>query len=401
MNDAEIKKKPLTTYMLIFITMLLLTYSLGRVLDSTFNLPTWPRLPWNFVCGFTIFISGLIIGIKSTQLLYSLGEGSPCGEIRRDDETRHLVDTGLYAYSRNPIVIGYSMLSCGIGIIFQSIGMAILIPSLVLGFNILLVKLIEEKTLTSRFGLVYLEYKKRTPFLLPRPRDVITFLNSTHGSFYRNIIVTMTSLFLVAAVTIGYNNGVKLPFQSEATLIFFLLICLFGVIVGLFPDIIKRLSNKGHNKGEFIGHHPPCRIYNNHRIRFLNVSFCAGCTGLVIGAAVSIVITLVYKFFSHNFNSELVFWWGFILISSGLFQHRIDLENSAIHVFLNIVFVTGAALLRIGSEEINGSLVSNALVLVTILYLIQTRINLSSIEHNIICKKCTKPNCNYNLWESK
>jgi len=34
----------------------------------------------------------------------------------------------------------------------------------------LYIKLVEEKELELRFGKDYIEYKKRTPFLIPRPR---------------------------------------------------------------------------------------------------------------------------------------------------------------------------------------------------------------------------------------
>ena len=56
----------------------------------------------------------------------------------------------------------------GVAILFGSMGAAVLV---FLGALCLLtyIKLVEEKELMIRFGQDYLEYKKQTPFLIPRP----------------------------------------------------------------------------------------------------------------------------------------------------------------------------------------------------------------------------------------
>lgn len=46
----------------------------------------------------------------------------------------------------------------------SALGLALIYP---IGISIY-IKLIEEKELEERFGVEYLEYKKRTPFLIPR-----------------------------------------------------------------------------------------------------------------------------------------------------------------------------------------------------------------------------------------
>lgn len=61
------------------------------------------------------------------------------------------------------------------GFLFQSLGMALFVPLLVLAIQIVIVKKREELNLERRFGDQYREYKRNTPFLIP---NVLTFYTS-------------------------------------------------------------------------------------------------------------------------------------------------------------------------------------------------------------------------------
>ena len=86
--------------------------------------------------------------------------------------------TGLYAYTRNPMVLGYSLLPCGMGLMFRSPGMYLFVPAAVILVNVVIVKTREEPSLERRFGEEYLKYKKSTPMLLPRPGAVLRWITS-------------------------------------------------------------------------------------------------------------------------------------------------------------------------------------------------------------------------------
>jgi protein-S-isoprenylcysteine O-methyltransferase Ste14 len=59
-----------------------------------------------------------------------------------------------------------------LGIAIWTGSLSALILALIYPVAILIyIKLIEEKELEQRFGLEYLEYKRRTPFLIPRFRN--------------------------------------------------------------------------------------------------------------------------------------------------------------------------------------------------------------------------------------
>jgi len=176
----KIKLKRLTIYLLIFVFAPIFTYITGKKLDNLFSLPSFPSYPYNLIFGMMVFLGGLAIGIKSTRLLYQIGKGLPWGEISHDDRSKRLVTTGLYAYSRNPMTFGYSMLPCGMGMMFQSLGMAVFITTLVFIINILWLKMIEEPKLEKRFGETYSKYRRKTPFLIPRvnPLKILSLLRN-------------------------------------------------------------------------------------------------------------------------------------------------------------------------------------------------------------------------------
>ena len=166
---------------MIFILAPILTYWLGNTIDNLFELPKIPTIPWNFITGLPVLFVGVFIGVKATRLLYYKGEGLPWGGIESSVKSRNLVTNGPYSYCRNPMVLGYTMLPVGMGIIFMSIGMFFFIPSFVLTYNIILLKCKEEPSLKERFGTEYLEYKENVPFLLPNIskmfKDLLKFKN--------------------------------------------------------------------------------------------------------------------------------------------------------------------------------------------------------------------------------
>jgi protein-S-isoprenylcysteine O-methyltransferase Ste14 len=136
----------------------------------------------------------LAIGIKSTRLLYFKGQGLPWGEVNKQTQSKKLVTTGLYNCCRNPMTFGYSLLPCGMGILFRSLTMTFLVPAFVFVVMIIWLKLWEEPRLERRFGQVYREYKRQTPFLVPRfnllmkdlVRSVSNFLHRQKNRAHKN-----------------------------------------------------------------------------------------------------------------------------------------------------------------------------------------------------------------------
>ena len=131
--------------------------------DQWLHLPRFVLNPVNLILGIVFIILGWLIANWTVKVQYALGKGTPIPLIA----TRKLVIQGPYSYCRNPMTLGTTMVYVGVAIWLGSLsGLAL---ALIYPVGILIyIKLIEEKELENRFGSEYVEYKKRTPFLIPR-----------------------------------------------------------------------------------------------------------------------------------------------------------------------------------------------------------------------------------------
>ncbi len=140
----------------------LLIILLSHFLDNYFNLPGFNfRLAVLFSP--FLMITGLILVIWSVWCQFKRGKGSPVPLI----PTQKLVITGPYKYCRNPMALGTVIYYLGIAL-FESSFSSLLLVALFSILFVLYIKLVEEKELEARFGKDYSEYKKKTPFIIPR-----------------------------------------------------------------------------------------------------------------------------------------------------------------------------------------------------------------------------------------
>ncbi len=121
-----------------------------------------------FVLFSITFIIGAIFAIWSNLFLYKIGKGGPTDAfgVSVSPQTKKLVTTGPYRYSRNPMVFGTILLYTSIVIILNSItGLLVLI--LFIFLIILYLKQSEEKRLIKDFGEEYLVYKRKVSMIFP------------------------------------------------------------------------------------------------------------------------------------------------------------------------------------------------------------------------------------------
>jgi len=82
--------------------------------------------------------------------------------------SRKLTSDWLYAWTRNPMALASLALLVSIGIWFRSAFFVLWALIIVVPALLFFVKVFEERELEFRFGASYLEYKSRTPMLIPR-----------------------------------------------------------------------------------------------------------------------------------------------------------------------------------------------------------------------------------------
>lgn len=91
------------------------------------------------------------------------GKGTPVPVV----PTKHFLQSGPYRCLRNPMMFGHFLYLLGWAALFNQAG-AYLFAVILEALLICEIKWIEERELEGRFGEAYRQYKKETPFFLPR-----------------------------------------------------------------------------------------------------------------------------------------------------------------------------------------------------------------------------------------
>jgi protein-S-isoprenylcysteine O-methyltransferase Ste14 len=391
---VQVKVPHLAIYLTIFVAVPLLTFLVGGAIDRALGLPLFPPFPWNLLAGLSVFLFGLWLGLKSTRLLYSMGDGLPWGEARSQDRTRKLVTTGVYAYTRNPMVIGYSLLPVGMGLMFQSPGMTVSISPIVFIVNILIVKLKEEPSMKARFGAEYIRYVEKTPFLFPHPNSLIRALSSSlNGRGAQLLFISISLAGLMILARLPFIDGVpqiSLPSQKEVTGTLFIAVYALGLVAAVSPRSLRGL---GHGSSSFrmVGHHPDCERFRDHVVWFNGHPLCAGCSGLAIGALMGIIGSVLYFFLGFPlFMPDVVFWLGVVSVALGLIQHFIDLDSPHVHILLNVALVCGSFMLASSLDARGASFYVEAYLLGLVVFWVAARIRVSQEEHILVCSACSE-----------
>jgi protein-S-isoprenylcysteine O-methyltransferase Ste14 len=396
-RTPPVKARQLTPYIMIFVVMPVITYIAGRRVDSVLGLERYPPFPWNLYIGVAVFMFGLGVGLRSTRLLYSRGGGLPWGEVVEDARTSRLVTSGVYAYTRNPMVLGYSLLPLAMGLLLQSPGMALSITPLVLLLNVAIVKLREEPDLERRFGDEYRRYSEKTPFLVPAPRRLYRGF-VTHGLSGRRtqlLYVFLGLLLLVVLGLLAFSPSVPRIIFGAQTVVtggLFILICAAGLVAAVAPGRLRGVGHGAKQKPGIVGHHPDCPEFSGHVLRVYGRALCAGCTGLAVGAILAILGGFLYFFGGFWVGDpSIVFYTGVLLVALGVIQHFIDIGSPLFHMALNVVFVFGALMLTASVREMGTSFYVEAYLLASVLFWVAARVRVSQEEHVRVCSNCPEP----------
>jgi hypothetical protein len=224
------------------------------------------------------------------------------------------------------------------------------------------------------------------------------------------VLVSFLGLFLAGMLTV-YPPNVHESFLWRKPLIgsIFGLICVFGLLAVFFPRQCSRVFDFGKKKlsltdlGKFAshgisstlrGHHPDCENFSAHVFRMGDKTFCAACTGLLLGGLSALVGTLLY-FFSNwciEQSSSLIVFVGILGVGSGLFQFK---SRRFFRLLLNIFFVLGTFFILIGVDKLIHSVTVDLFLVALTLFWLFTRISLSQWDHERICYACKVVFCEF------
>ena len=221
------------------------------------------------------------------------------------------------------------------------------------------------------------------------------------------IAVSFFGLFLV--VTLAINPPIieeNLPWRKPLIGSIFGSICLLGIIAVFFPKqcsamfhSAKREHNISANEKavdshesapNLRGHHPDCGSFSAHVVQIGNKTFCAACTGLLLGALMTLAGTTLYfvGYWHIEQNAFLAVFVGTLGVGLGLFQFEF---RSSVRLVMNASFVLGTFLAMVGIDEIIQSLFADLFLVVLTVFWLLTRILLSQWDHWRICYTCRTP----------
>lgn len=146
--------------------VLLLPYLLatqGPRLDGALGIAHLTLGPIGLVLGVVMILAGWLLAVWTIYVQFTLGRGTPVPVMA----TQELLIGPPFTYCRNPMTLGAIILYLGVSVVIGSVSAA----GLVLVAATLLLRYIhrfEEWEMEQRFGQAYLEYRQRTPFLIPR-----------------------------------------------------------------------------------------------------------------------------------------------------------------------------------------------------------------------------------------
>ena len=132
-------------------------------LDARLQLPSFSMGVINYVIGGILVLLGMTYALWSISQQLFKADGTPVPVI----PTKMLLVTPPFSHCRNPMSFGTFSAYLGFAIIAGSLSSIALVVVFAL-LLILYIKQIEEKELELRFGRSYLEYRAKTPFMIPR-----------------------------------------------------------------------------------------------------------------------------------------------------------------------------------------------------------------------------------------
>ena len=115
-----------------------------------------------------IGIVGLAFIVWSNAHLLLVGKGGPADGfgVAISPRSQHLVTSGPYRHTRNPMVFGAQSLYLAVAIFLNSAICVAVVASFVV-LSLIYLKLVEEKRLVRDFGAAYEQYRSEVPMLVP------------------------------------------------------------------------------------------------------------------------------------------------------------------------------------------------------------------------------------------
>jgi len=137
----------------------------GLWLDRRLGLPGLLPSPWCYLAAAPLVGLGVFLTGRSIVAFFrSSGTPSPL------HPPPVLLETGLYAHLRNPMLLGEILIGFALGLSLRSFSITLIFTPVFALLLVLEIKLVEEPELERRLGEPYKAYRARVPMFIPRWR---------------------------------------------------------------------------------------------------------------------------------------------------------------------------------------------------------------------------------------
>ena len=161
---------------LLFFCLVALFVLASTWLDKGFPIFHFDLNSWSLVLSILLLFPGVFIcALSAIAFLRARGTPVPFNPPPK------LITTGLYAYVRNPMLLGLFIVLLGLGVLFGSLSLIFIFTPLFILVNILYLKAVEEKEMEKKFGRSYLDYKSQVPMFIPKIGGKKKFINAHKG----------------------------------------------------------------------------------------------------------------------------------------------------------------------------------------------------------------------------
>ena len=158
----------LTGGLLVLVILPALIWLLTLLANRAIYIPLFANEFLQWLAVSLLLVTGFSFGISANVYQNIVGEGGPLeiGDVEISPKTRHLVVSGPYRYTRNPMLFGTFLIYTALAVALNSLA-ALVFVSLFALFMLTVVVKKEEERLLRDFGQEYLDYRKKTSLILP------------------------------------------------------------------------------------------------------------------------------------------------------------------------------------------------------------------------------------------
>jgi hypothetical protein len=212
------------------------------------------------------------------------------------------------------------------------------------------------------------------------------------------VAVSAVGLALVPVLLLQPNlQADTTPLRRPLVSAVFSAICVLGIVAVFYPGKCRMMFKKPNISAigvkpsasivQLSGHHPDCEKFDSNRIKVGSLVFCAGCSGLLIGAIASMVAVVLFSlgFFGSETGSLWILVAGEVLMLLGLAQIK---TGDYLKMAVNALFVVGSLLSLVAADLAAMSFLVDAYVLGLTAYMLWLRILLSEWKNKRKCLAC-------------